>query len=76
MYPPIKYINGTTKEVYNPLIHNNPQDGYGSKLHTSLMFKPATWGGTSTKWYKVFASCFGNSASFWVMINKVKYHID
>lgn len=46
------------------------QDGYGSKIKTDYMIKSNT-----TNWLRVYAVCFSNVASFYVVVRGAKQYI-
>ena len=43
--------------------------GYGSKITTD---RQVLIGG---RWYRVYATCYGNAASHWVMVQGSKHHL-
>ena len=49
--------------------HGRNKTGYGRKIVTDLK---AFHNG---RWYRVYASCFGNVASYWVKVNGKTLHL-
>ena len=50
----------------NHIMRGVNQFGYGSKISTCYKVK------VENKWRRVYATCFSNVASHWVIINKQK----
>ena len=48
------------------------QEGYGKKITTPHMVKTPG----SNKWRRVYATCFSNTASHWIICNTKKLHLD
>ena len=46
-------------------------DGYGKKIVTRYMIKPQG----ADRFYRVYATCWGNCASLWVTIKGQRYHL-
>jgi len=56
-------------------------EGYGGKITTDKMVY-VNRSDTSTngnarggRWYRVYATCYGNATSSWVLIGKTRYHL-
>ena len=51
-------------------------EGYGNKITTEtevLVNRPSP--GRGEGWYRVYATCWSNSPSEWILIGGVKYHL-
>ena len=51
--------------------HGQSVTGYGAKISTNRMLR---FNGC-TRLYRVYATCFGNCASQWVLVGGDKFHI-
>ena len=74
---------GTFRVIYKPVPRRGPSwmpilpgqgaDGYGSKITTDwvVVFN----GDTRKIKHRVYATCYSNAASHWIMVEKQKYHL-
>lgn len=44
-------------------------EGYGAKITTDTQVR------IGTRWYRVYATCWGNAASHWIMFQGSKTHL-
>jgi hypothetical protein len=51
------------------LLPGQSEEGYGKKITTD---REVQYKG---RWYRVYATCFSNAASHWIMVNKQKLHL-
>ncbi len=47
------------------------QSGYGSKISTDWKIRV----GGKGQWLRVYATCYGNAASLWVVVKSQKYYL-
>lgn len=65
----IKYINQPFKIIITKIPENKSITGYGSKLPTQYMVL------TNNRKYRVYAICFSNCASYYILINKERVYL-
>ena len=70
--PPIKYLHDTTsfKVRERPCkSHGQNAQSYGRKISTGYIIQ------IGSRWHRVYATCYSNAASYWVMYRGEQWHL-